>query len=950
MIVCTKKKPKQIEENSATVKAMKSKYIVVRIIIFTIIIVVLSGLYLVYAWNRYKDEASSQAIALANSIEAVMPLRHISKLSGSVEDLDNPEYEMIKHNLMQLVEATNPIYFAYLMAERAENIVILMDSESQESPNYSPPGQIYEEVNDIYREPFKTGETLFTKSITDRWGNWISVLVPVKDTTTGNVIAVFGIDYSVTEWYEQICKHMIPDIIIIICIIMLSFTLLYGWIQYDKNKFLNKKLSISEAFYRSVFEKAPVGIAIVDNDGVIPQYNFEDISINSMFEHIIGRTRADLINTNWMNITHPEDLQADLDNFEQFKKGEINGYSMEKRYLRPDGSSIWVNMIISTFLDTPNRDSNYICIIQDISESKEMVNQIEEMDRKQSILLSHLPGLAYRCKYDRDGTMLVVSEGCYKLTGYLPENFINNRDLSFNDLITTEHREQLLREWERTIPNSLPYNCEYEIKTAAGERKWVLEMGRGIYDSNGQVEALEGIILDISDRKEMENKLRYINDHDRWTGLFNRDYLESLLEKDNRQRKISKRALIVVNLSTVLHLTVNYGFHYTQNLIKKVVDILKAYDSDEHMLFKTYENRFTFYLKNYKDKNELIEFSESIANDLKALLVSERVGGGIGIIEIDQDNELEIDLLLRRLLIASERSITEFDEDFIAYFYNEDLEKTIKREGEIRQELYKISTDDDCGGLFLEYQPILDLRTDSICGFEALARLKTEKLGLVSPVEFIPIAEKTKLIIPIGEKIIFKAFRFLNKLKELGYERINISINISVAQLFKPDFAGNLFNIIREMNVSPHNIGIEITESMFATDYDYINNTISELKDSGIIIAIDDFGIGYSSLAREKELNVNCLKIDKYFIDKLLDADAEKAITGDIISMAHRMGHCVIAEGVEKEEQKQYLMAHGCDKIQGYLVGRPLDEGAAIELLAKQVSFDYSCHLDYKQC
>ena len=94
-----------------------------------------------------------------------------------------------------------------------------------------------DEVNNIYREPFKTGETLFTKSITDRWGNWISVLVPVKDTTTGNVIAVFGIDYSVTEWYEQIWKHMIPDIIIIICIIMLSFTLLYGWIQYYKKNF-----------------------------------------------------------------------------------------------------------------------------------------------------------------------------------------------------------------------------------------------------------------------------------------------------------------------------------------------------------------------------------------------------------------------------------------------------------------------------------------------------------------------------------------------------------------------------------------------------------------------------------------------------------------------------------------------------------------------------------------
>ena len=156
--------------------------------------------------------------------------------------------------------------------------------------------------------------------------------------------------------------------------------------------------------------------------------------------------------------------------------------------------------------------------------------------------------------------------------------------------------------------------------------------------------------------------------------------------------------------------------------------------------------------------------------------------------------------------------------------------------------------------------------------------------------------------------------------------------------------------MIRDMNVNPMNIGIEITESVFTDDYDYINKIINELKDAGLHIAIDDFGTGYSSLAREKELNVNCLKIDKYFIDKLLEDEIEKAITGDIISMAHRLGHCAIAEGVEQEEQKQYLLAHGCDKIQGYLVGRPLDEEAAFELLAKQESFDNSCHLDDRQC
>ncbi len=136
----------------------------------------------------------------------------------------------------------------------------------------------------------------------------------------------------------------------------------------------------------------------------------------------------------------------------------------------------------------------------------------------------------------------------------------------------------------------------------------------------------------------------------------------------------------------------------------------------------------------------------------------------------------------------------------------------------------------------------------------------------------------------------------MNKLKENGYETMAVSINVSPIQLLRPDFASRLFALISELHVNPQNIGIEITESVFTSDYENINHIIEKLRDAGLHIAIDDFGTGYSSLAREKELSVNCLKIDKYFIDKLLDTDLNKALTSDIISMAHKIGHCTIAE------------------------------------------------------
>lgn len=307
-----------------------------------------------------------------------------------------------------------------------------------------------------------------------------------------------------------------------------------------------------------------------------------------------------------------------------------------------------------------------------------------------------------------------------------------------------------------------------------------------------------------------------------------------------------------------------------------------------------------------------------------------------------------MDSLLRRLLIASERSINIFDRDFRVCFYDEALEDLVNREGDIRQALSSIAEDKTGEELFLQYQPIFDLKTDSVVSFEALARLRTQKLGLVSPSEFIPIAEKTKLIIPIGDKIMVHAFHFLNKLKENGYETMAVSINVSPIQLLRPDFASRLFALISELHVNPQNIGIEITESVFTSDYENINHIIEKLRDAGLHIAIDDFGTGYSSLAREKELSVNCLKIDKYFIDKLLDTDLNKALTSDIISMAHKIGHCTIAEGVEHESQLQYLKEHDCDRIQGYLISKPLDEEDALKFLKKQEN-NGDCHSNDSQ-
>ena len=300
--------------------------------------------------------------------------------------------------------------------------------------------------------------------------------------------------------------------------------------------------------------------------------------------------------------------------------------------------------------------------------------------------------------------------------------------------------------------------------------------------------------------------------------------------------------------------------------------------------------------------------------------------------EFNSQKNMDGDRLLKSMLIASEKGL-ENQEQLPISFFDEEMEAGLVREEEIKKELVQITDHINPERLSLHYQPILNIKDHTIVGFEALARLDSVNLGKVSPVEFIAVAEKSKLIIPIGERIIDMALRFIQRLYHQGFTSYWVSINISPIQLLKEDFCAYLLNAMSLYQVPPESIHIEITETVFSSDYDDINRTLGVLKAHGIHISIDDFGTGYSSLSRERELNINCLKIDKSFIDKLTEKEENSAITGDIIVMAHRLGHTVIAEGVENEKQLSYLKSHQCDLVQGYYFYKPIEEDKIFDVL-----------------
>ena len=727
----------------------------------------------------------------------------------------------------------------------------------------------------------------------------------------------------VAEHYNMMLVSMTKGILYVVA----TAILLYGLIYYALKKltYTETKLKKSETLLRTVFNQAPIGIAISETNTT--KYVKDEIfpSINPMLEKITGRTKFELRSIGWGAITPTEDLQEEIELNSKMLKGEINSYRKEKRYLKPDGTVGWVSKtVVPFFLDGDSKKYN-LFLIEDINESKIVERALAESERSKSVLLSNLLGTAYRCKFDTL-TMQFVSDGCFDLTGYRPECF---GSLSYMDLIAEEYKNRVRQELAKMLEQRMPFRYEYELITSAGERKWVLDIGRGIYDEFGNVEAFEGIIIDITERKQHEIKLKFLSERDALTGLYNRRFFEEFLEQESKFGREIKRAVILLDLNRINFFNMIYGYGYSENLIKEITMQLSYLCGGECRLFQISFERIAFYLKNYGEKNKLIAFCDEVLNLLEKMQVRQSLDCNIGIFEID-NCELTSDIL-KNVSIAAAKSAE--NQETYYYFFEDKLKEELARNAIIKEELINAASDSDNESVFLLYQPIFDAKTGKIHAFEALARFASKKLGVISPSEFISIAEETQMIIPIGRRILCMACYFIKELEMFGYGNVVISVNVSAVQMLRSDFVNDVRNIIEETEINPYMLALEITESTLLTSYESVNKAIGKLKGLGIKFAIDDFGVGYSSLARERELNVDSIKLDKYFADDLLTHKENEIIVGDLISMMHKFGHTVVAEGVEYEKQKDYLIRCDCDYLQGYFFSKPVTVERALELL-----------------
>jgi len=429
------------------------------------------------------------------------------------------------------------------------------------------------------------------------------------------------------------------------------------------------------------------------------------------------------------------------------------------------------------------------------------------------------------------------------------------------------------------------------------------------------------MILQLNDARE---KARHLATHDQLTGLANRilfqDRLAQALSSSNRARQ--RLAVLFVDLDGFKAINDSLGHAVGDGLLRSISRRIAACLRETDTAARLGGDEFAVLLTNLSNEIDaatvarklLAELTEPIhfRNQITAIRCS------IGISTFPRDGRDPEELLKKAdtaMYHAKETGGGRFE------FYTEDMNAAIQKRIALEDRLRTALEDD---GLRLYFQPQFDLTRGRIIGAEALLRWQHPELGLVSPAQFLPIAEETGLIVPIGDWVLRTACEQNARWTRDGHRGLRVSVNVSSQQFLEPEFAGTVRRALEVTGVPPVSLELEITESSLLRDVNVTVDTLRTLKDLGVRLAIDDFGTGYSALAYLKRLPIDVLKIDQSFVRTLTTDPADATITETIIQLASGLNLTTIAEGVETLEQLLLLGSFGCKRMQGYLFGKPV--------------------------
>lgn len=525
--------------------------------------------------------------------------------------------------------------------------------------------------------------------------------------------------------------------------------------------------------------------------------------------------------------------------------------------------------------------------------------------------------------WDLRTNQFIISKKWNEIMGYNEKDFNNIR--SWFNLIHPDDFEKVITAKNQHLAHQTErFECEIRVKVSNGEYKWIHIIGKTLFDSNNKPYRLTGSNSDISKIKEYQKKLQYQAYHDALTGLYNRSYLfENIQQHLSTVTYFSSmEAMLFIDMDNFKFINDTLGHSFGDQVIVEIAKRLQSLLDKNCILFRLGGDEFIFYIKNIDTREEIESYAKKITYafdepfDIEGNILNITLSIGISIFPEDGTT---VDKLLRCADMAMYR-VKERGRNGYYFFNNLLNEKLLDR---VNTEKY-LKKAIEKNELMLYYQPQVNVHTKEIEAFEALVRWQNPKLGMVSPLKFIKIAEETGFIIVLGEWILKSSCQFINSLNNRKSANYKVSVNISVIQLLQDNFIDMVTSVLSETGLPPALLELEITESIIMESPELIIEKFSFLRDMGISVALDDFGTGYSSLAYLRKIPISTLKIDKLFIDDISDVNCENTVTDCIIELGHKMGLTIVAEGVETENQLEYLAKNRCDKLQGYLFSKPL--------------------------
>ncbi len=649
------------------------------------------------------------------------------------------------------------------------------------------------------------------------------------------------------------------------------------------------------------------------------------IMANKSYAGMIGYSPEELVGTEWRTMTHTDDLaivQAAYQRLLADGKAEV-----EAKALRKDGSVFHRQLTMVVAYDDRGNFTGHYCFMKDITQRKKTEGMLERLGR----ILDNSSNEIY--VYDADSLHFVqVNYGARNNLGYSLEELKSLTPFDLKPEFSRASFEELIAPLRRGEQDVLTFETVHKRKDGS---LYPVEVHLQLSRSESPP-VFMAIIQDITARQQVEARLDYIAHYDSLTGLPNRLLMQDRLKQATIDANRHKHmvAVLLLDLDRFKVINDTFGHVVGDALLKEVAERLKACVRTGDTISRLGGDEFTVVLTRVIHVEDAVHVAQKIIDSFTAPL---KVDGrelftstsiGITLYPFDDNN---MDNLLRNADAAMYRAKEMGRNTF--QFYTAELNQRIATRQALETALRCAL---DHNEFLLHYQPQINLKSGKIIGTEALLRWQHPEKGLISPQEFISVAEETGLIMPIGEWVLRTACAQVKVWHDAGSNGLPVAVNISGRQFQNRDLAELVKTVLTETGLDPHQLDLELTESILMNDAESTLISMNKLHALGVTFSVDDFGTGYSSLSYLKRFPIDTLKIDQSFVRDIPNNTDDTAIARAIIAMAHSVGIKVIAEGVENAEQLAFLRTHKCDGMQGYYFSIPVPAEAITKLLQNE--------------